>query len=300
MRSRIRSKDSHDMKQNTLIPYISMLSKAHIIQCQPPEEKIKVRAFYIWEKNGRKEQTKEEEIKDYLLANDIEICKEKLELDDDDEPEIEIFNPEEKNQEIYAEAINAGGAYNYKEKKIYIPTSVYSRRLLLHEMGHYKQHVKKLKNYEELINRKNSKNEPIGIKLLEYHNFLYHENLDLTGVPVYEDYYAESGSDKYRVSYVDTTHRVKRIKGTVDAYKEKIISLNNPFDNKNLSEDEKKIGVEIVNKIKDLAKNNLVEIAYKIVISFYNEYLTISELEDLKKWKDLYSFKPPLAQTLNK
>ena len=96
MRSRIRSKDSHDMKQNTLIPYISMLSKAHIIQCQPPEEKIKVRAFYIWEKNGRKEQTKEEEIKDYLLANDIEICKEKLELDDDDEPEIEIFNPEEK------------------------------------------------------------------------------------------------------------------------------------------------------------------------------------------------------------
>lgn len=230
------------------------------------------------------------------LNEDILYCYKQLGLSPlKDVVRLHIYDPNIFTEdEKYREATRIGGCYDYEGKQILIPENIYTRRLLLHEMGHYKQHMIILRGNTERYNT-------IDMNIKEYHNFLYHENIDLQGTPLNPHYYEKDGDNNYRVSYISEVFNLKKIKPEeMQLIKSNIESLNNPFfDNKKCTPDEIILGSQIVEKIKILAKSNLVRIAYKTAISFCDEYLmnfdghnsNTKKFDNIEEWKNLKSKK---------
>ncbi len=103
-------------------------------------------------------------------------------------------------------AETAGGAFYHPAKNMVILESdSYSKRNLLHELGHFKQYLNIPAIPSPLSNEQT--------QLLEYHNVLLHENLS----PETTQPTQKPGEDKYRQATDDTYKRFKYNKPTAAA-----------------------------------------------------------------------------------
>lgn len=217
------------------------------------------------------------------LEEDKVFCLKMLGLQDDGNlPEIEVFDDNKAQPEdIYGEAVRIGGGYFSALNRILIPQSFYSRRLLMHELGHYKQRI--------MLGGKQEDFDAIPPMLREYHNMLYHENeFALDAPPLNADYYiagAHNPDNKYRVSYVTPPPPLTFNESQKEYVSKQISDLKNPFEGKN------ELASLTIEKIKALAENGEEVVAYQMAKAFYRDYLSTCDVP-CDDWRDLKRIPP--------
>lgn len=216
------------------------------------------------------------------LEEDKTFCLKMLGLQDDGNlPEIEVFDDTVRLDKLHGEAIDAGGGYFSALNRILIPQSFYSRRLLMHELGHYKQRI--------MLGGKQEDFDAIPPMLREYHNMLCHENeFTLDAPPLNADYYiasAHNPDNKYRVSYVTPPPPLTFDESQKEYVSKQIFDLQNPFEGKN------ELASLTIKKIKALAENGEEEVAYQMAKAFYRDYLSTCGVP-CGDWRDLRACNP--------